>query len=226
MKTATRDEPGLRERKKLKTRELIAETARRLFEQRGFEGVSVAEIARAADVSEKTVFNYFPTKEDLFYHRMETFEEELLEAVRRRKPDESVLDAFRRFLLDPRGVFGKLEVEGSDEVRRRLRAITQVITASPALRAREQQVFERYTESLASLIAEETGGRPEDVEPRAVAGALIGVHRALIDFVRRRTLAGEDEPVRLARDLRAQARRAFAVLERGLGQYATRAHGS
>ena len=74
---------GLRERKKQQTRELIAGTARELFAERGFDAVTVAEIARAADVAEATVFNYFPTKEDLFYSRLEAFEEELLEAVRR-----------------------------------------------------------------------------------------------------------------------------------------------
>ena len=66
-------QPGLRERKKQQTREAIAETARRLFSERGFERVNVAEIARAADVAEKTVFNYFPRKEDLVYWRLESF---------------------------------------------------------------------------------------------------------------------------------------------------------
>ena len=61
---------GLRERKKQQTRELIAETARRLFTERGFERVTVAEIARAAEVSEQTVFNYFPTKEELVFWRL------------------------------------------------------------------------------------------------------------------------------------------------------------
>src|SRR5213592_1512790 len=95
-----RTEPGLRERKKQQTREVIAESAGRLFAERGFDAVTVAEVARAADVSEGTVFNYFPTKEDLFYGGMEIFEAELVEAVRQRPAGESVLAAFRRFLVD------------------------------------------------------------------------------------------------------------------------------
>src|SRR5919109_5026315 len=102
--TSQTTEPGLRERKKQQTRELIAEAARRLFVQRGFERVPVAEIAREADVSEKTVFNYFATKEDLVYWRMESFEEELLATIREREPGEPVLAAFRRFVLVPRGL--------------------------------------------------------------------------------------------------------------------------
>jgi AcrR family transcriptional regulator len=80
--TTEAPELGLRERKKQRTRELIAETARRLFGERGFDRVTVAEVARAAEVSEQTVFNYFPTKEDLVYFRLESFEEELLRTVR------------------------------------------------------------------------------------------------------------------------------------------------
>ena len=89
---------GLRESKKLQTRQAIAATGMRLFVTRGFDHVTVGEIAREAGVSEKTVFNYFPTKEDLFYSRLEAFEEGLLGAVRRREPGESVLAAFRGFL--------------------------------------------------------------------------------------------------------------------------------
>src|SRR5215218_8781243 len=142
---------GLRERKKQQTRELIAETARRLFGERGFERVSVAEIARVADVSEKTVFNYFPTKEDLVYWRLESFEEELLETIRGRAAGESVLAAFGRFVRAPRGT------------RERLAALTRTIVASPSLLAREQQIFQGYTASLAALIAEETEGGHDDV---------------------------------------------------------------
>jgi AcrR family transcriptional regulator len=69
---------GLRERKKEQTRRLIAETARQLFSERGFEHVTIAEIAEAAEVAVQTVFNYFPTKEDLVYWRLASFEGELL----------------------------------------------------------------------------------------------------------------------------------------------------
>ena len=93
---------GLRERKKQQTRELLAETARRLFTERGFERVSVAEIARVADVSEKTVFNYFPTKEDLVYWRSSRSRTSCWHGPRR--GGESVLDAFGRFVRQPRGM--------------------------------------------------------------------------------------------------------------------------
>src|SRR5919201_721118 len=99
--------PGLRERKKQQTRQLIAETARRLFTERGFERVTVAEIARAADVSDQTVFNYFPTKEELVYWRLGSFEEELLSTIREREPEESIVAAFGRFLLAQRGLLGQ-----------------------------------------------------------------------------------------------------------------------
>ena len=74
--------PGLRERKKQQTRQLIADKARRLFAECGFEQVTVAQVAEAADVAEATVFNYFPTKEDLFYSGLEAFEDALLDAIR------------------------------------------------------------------------------------------------------------------------------------------------
>ncbi len=210
--------PGLRERKKERTRQLIAETARRLFSERGFEQVSVAEIARVADVSEKTVFNYFPTKEDLFYSRLESFEEELLAAVRGRGAGESIIEAFFGFLLEQRGVLASSSRDGDAEATRMLRTITRVITESPALLARERQVFARYTDSLAALIAEETGAGQDDVEPWVGAGALLGVHRALIDHVRRRTIAGAGA-AEVAGELRAEAESARELLERGLGDY-------
>src|SRR5437016_5548067 len=100
---------GLRERKKQQTRQLIAETAWRLFADRGFEQVTVAEVARQAQVAVATVFNYFPAKEDLFYYRLEAFEDRLIDAVSTRAEGESVLAAFRRCLLDSGGLLAQVE---------------------------------------------------------------------------------------------------------------------
>jgi AcrR family transcriptional regulator len=207
-------EVGLRERKKLQTRQLLADTARRLFSERSFEEVSIAEIARAADVSQATVFNYFPTKEDLVYSRLETFESELLDAIRERPSGETILEAFGRFILQPRGLFA-----ADDELSEQLIAVSRMIAASPALLAREQQIFTRYTDALAELIAAETRAGAGDVRPAVTAGALIGVHRALIDYVRRRLADDPVDRLRLARDVRRRGEAALALLENGLGDY-------
>jgi AcrR family transcriptional regulator len=208
-------EPGLRERKKQQTRQLIFESARRLFAERGFDAVTVAEIARAADVSEVTVFNYFPNKEDLFYGGMQFFEEQLLEAVRTRPRGESAIKALRRRLLD--SADGLRSRERIDAI---LKAAATV-SASPSLVAREREIVERYTQQLADLLAEETGAAADDVEPLASAAALIGAHRAVVDHVRGRVIAGRRGDA-LVEDARSATRRAFARLDRGLSAYAVR----
>src|SRR3954451_15218092 len=110
MSTTSR-QPGLRERKKQQTRQLIADAARRLFAERGFEAVRVSEVAAAADLSEATVFNYFPSKEDLFYSGLEAFETALLAAIRERPPGSSALAAFGRFVTEPRGMLASEDPE-------------------------------------------------------------------------------------------------------------------
>ena len=206
---------GLRERKKEQTRRHIADTARRLFGERGFDHVTIAEVARAADVAVQTVFNYFPTKEDLVYWRLSSFEDELLTAVRERPPGRSAIEAFEDFLLAQQGLLGKHDPAAREE----LTAFTRMIVDSPALQARELQILTGYTAALAALLAEETGARPGDIRPRVAAHAMIGVHRALIDYSRGRIVQGDLGP-RLTRDIRAQARQAFALLEGELGEYA------
>jgi AcrR family transcriptional regulator len=206
---------GLRERKKQRTRLLIADTARRLFIERGFDAVTVADVAREADVSVGTVFNYFPTKEDLFYSGMEAFEARLVQAVRDRAPGESVLGAVRRVVLE--GVPRLAEEDVADLIA----TAARIVRASKALQSREREIVARYTAELAALLATETG-RPEgDVEPQAVAAALMGAQRALVAFVHSSVLAGR-RGAALADDVRAQARRAFGRLERGLGDYAVK----
>jgi AcrR family transcriptional regulator len=212
-------ELGLRERKKQRTRQLIADTARRLFAERGFDRVTVAEIAREAEVAPATVFNYFPTKEDLFYSRLEAFEEELLTAIRERPSGQGVLAAFAGFLFGQGGVLAMDEPD--EDVTAQIRTVTRVITGSPALLARERQVFDHYARALAALIAEDTGAEPGDVVCRAVANTLLGLHRALIDYVREQALAGAPAS-RIHHGVRREAERAIAQIERGLGDFGIR----
>ena len=209
--------PGLRERKKEQTRRLIAETARRLFADRGFEQVTVADVARAADVSQQTVFNYFPTKEDLVFWRLGAFEDDLLATVRDRSPGESALAAFRRFLLSRQGLLRS----SAPEAREQLAALLRTIEESPALLAREQQIFARYTDALAALLAEESSPDAGELEPWVAANAMTGIHRALVRHARRRVLDGARPPA-LAEEIRVNGEQAFALLERGLGSYAVR----
>ena len=151
-------ELGLRERKKQQTRQLIFEAASRLFADRGFDAVTVAEVARAADVSEVTVFNYFPAKEDLVFAGLQFFEEKLIEAVRRRGPGESAVTAFGRLLVEGRGRLA------TDEAATAITKGATLIGGSPALQVREREVVARYTQALARLLAEET------VRVRVLAG--------------------------------------------------------
>jgi AcrR family transcriptional regulator len=209
---------GLRELKKARTRELIQDVALRLFSQRGFDHVPVAEIARTAEVAEKTVFNYFPTKEDLVFDPMEAFERDLLEAVRTRPPGEPILAAFRRFVLQPRQLLADRDPPSDRASSEELRARLRIIVSSPALLERERQVYERYTDALARLIRKETGSRARDPEPWIVANALVGVHRALVQLVQMRALAGTTNR-RIAAEIKARGSSAFAVLERGLEGY-------
>ncbi len=210
--------PGLRERKKQRTRQLISETARRLFVERGFDAVPVAEIARAAEVSEATVFNYFPTKEDLVFQGMEAFETELLRAVRERPPGQSIIAAFGGFVVEPRG-FLATDDEASSEY---LTGVSRMMASSQALLVREREIFARYSVSLAALIADDMATAPDDVQPWTVANALMGVHRALIDLVRLRLGEGWTDRAQLALEVRTQGQRAVKILEQGLADYGVR----
>jgi AcrR family transcriptional regulator len=176
---------------------------------------TVAEVARAADVSEGTVYNYFPTKEDLFYGGMEVFEAELVDAVRERPVGEPVLDAFRRFVLDS---LGRLANEEMPDV---VATAARLVAASRALQAREREIVAHSTDALATLIAQEIKAPADDVEASAAAAALMGVQRALVAYVRAQVLDGRHGP-ELAAGTRAQAERAFARLETGLAGYSPR----
>jgi AcrR family transcriptional regulator len=211
---------GLRELKKEQTRQLIADTAWRLFTDRGFDRVTVAEVAREAQVAEATVFNYFASKEDLFYGRLGAFAARLTDAVSARPAGEPVLAAFRRALMEDGGLLERVEA-GDAEALARLRTVNRVIAASPALRAREQQILSQAADSIAVALVAETGATEDDPRPQVAANALMGLQRALLDYARRRILA-DDDLAGLAADVRRLRTSAFALLEQGLARYAAK----
>jgi AcrR family transcriptional regulator len=195
---------GLRESKKQQTREVIAGEAMRLFATRGFDQVTVAEVAEAARVSEKTVFNYFPTKEDLFFDEVPAREEALVETVRGCRTGEQLLEALHRAQLEHSS---RLTSPG-------FVVFARIIEESPALQAKELEVMAHFAEVLAEAIRTELGASERDA--RLAAGLLISVHWQLFRAARKQALAGRHGPGALRR-LRADLDRAYQLLEHGLG---------
>ncbi|MGW6730467.1 TetR/AcrR family transcriptional regulator [Nocardia sp. NPDC055029] len=205
---------GLRARKKQQTREQISHKATELFLERGFDKVTIADVAAAADVAKMTVTNYFPRKEDLALDLGEVFAEQLAAVVRGREPGASALVALRGAYLA--AVAAQDPVIGFSGA-----PFAKMITDSPALTARLREFHEDREAALARALAEATGAAPDDITPRVAAAQLAGVHRVLFDEILRRTLDGEsgDE---IATALGEYTRIAFDALEPGLGDYAVR----
>jgi AcrR family transcriptional regulator len=206
---------GLRERKKRQTRETIAEAAMALFVEHGFDAVTVADVARAADVSEKTVFNYFPAKEDLVALRGEERRAALIEAIRERPPGASIVDPFRAATL---AFLDSVEHGRVDAIV----AMPRLVMGSRALRDRLLLGWEEEAAELAPVIAEETGAADGDLVPAVMARTLAWTHRIVFRAAFQRLLAGEDQRV-VAADLRDQAHRAYEALELGLAGYGAKA---
>jgi AcrR family transcriptional regulator len=202
---------GLRARKKRATREAIAATARWLFAERGFDAVTVAEVAAAADVSEQTVFNYFPRKEDLAFAGREEGIAMFVTAIAERPPGSSVLDVFRamtRTVLD-------VLVTGGDED---LLAAARIIRGSRALQERLTVRWESGAAAITAAIAETSGADDDDLVPAMVARTLWFTHRSIFLAALNGLLAEEDRE-QLAARLRVAADRAYDQLAGGLGDY-------
>jgi AcrR family transcriptional regulator len=200
-------EGGLRERKKQKTREEISAAAMTLFAERGFDAVTVAEIARAADVSEKTVFNYFPAKEDLVAHRGAELTKALIDAVRDQPPGVSVITPFRQMteaLLDA------VEHEPVEAIT----AVPRLVMGSSTLRQRLVLGWEEEAAALTPVIAERLDLEPDDFLAAMMARVLSWTHRLIFRAAFTRLLAGEDQ-LEVVAALRVDAARAYDKLEGG-----------
>jgi len=202
------NEPGLRERKKRQTREAISGRATMLILERGFDAVTVAEIARAAEVSEKTVFNYFPRKEDLFLDRLAEFTEQVAAAVRARNEGQSVAGAVQDLIADL--VREHHPISGYAEPA--YASFWRVVIGSPALQARVREYVQELEDALAALCVE--SGEADDLRARFAAASIVGAYRTVYLDSARRILAGERATV--PDELIARYARAFAAVERGL----------
>jgi AcrR family transcriptional regulator len=203
---------GLRESKKLQTRQEIANAAMRLFVQRGFDHVKVSEVAEAVGVSEKTVFNYFPTKEDLFFDEVPARAAALADAIRTRGPGESIVSALRRLQSN----------ECSRLCSQGFAVFARIIEESPALQAKELEVMAYFTDVLAGAIREALA--VPELDAKIAANLFVGVHWELFRNARAQALAGRHGPGAVRR-LRSDLERAYRLLEHGLGVL-ERAHAS
>jgi AcrR family transcriptional regulator len=207
--------PGLRERRRQQTRARIVDAAAELFAERGFDAVSVVEIAQRAGVVEKTVFNHFPVKEGLVFEADPPMRAAVLDAVRRRPAGESVAAAAGSFIV------AAMSGLGSEAAASGVAEMAAVIRGSRTLQVREREILGELTDALAALIAEETRAWPGQVEPWLAAHAVLGLYASLLDLARDRVLAGVTGP-ELSGELRRQGRRGLALLQFGLAGYAKR----
>lgn len=207
---------GLRERKKQQTRRRIHEVATALFVERGFEHVTIAEVAEAAEVSVNTIYNYFQSKEDLVLPPDQASPQRLADIVRRRRHGESaaraVLDHLRDEVRrrDPRlGL-----TEGYDRV-------FQMMRAAPTLTARLEELGRQMTDALAAVLAEETGAGPDDPRPRVAAAQIGSLHALVFTEIGELITAGRS-PDAIAGTLTGLLDAAEDLLGRPLLTYATR----
>jgi AcrR family transcriptional regulator len=157
-----------RSRKRLATRQGISNIATRLFLERGFDKVTVDEIATAADVGRMTVFNHFPRKEDMFFDRDEEGREMLREALRQRDPRVAPIEALR--LLAHRLVAGRSPVVAFSA---RSRSFIAAIEASETLKARARAIRDELADVMAVALSECVGRKSSDPDARLAAGLLL-----------------------------------------------------
>jgi len=209
---------GLRERKKRETRQHISDVATGLFFERGFDEVRVADVAAAAGVSEKTVYNYFETKEALLLDREPHMEEVIRTALGPGSTTASPLDAFLHALLEELGgFFAHWGVEENDAFRGILR-FEELVEATPSLRAAQRDMMDRLTQVAAVAMAERAGVDPDDPEPQIAAQAMVGLWGVMFRSLRKQAVDAvgpHQAQEAVVRDLKRAAR----LLETGLWSF-------
>jgi AcrR family transcriptional regulator len=205
---------GLRELKKERTRQVIADTARRLFRERGFDDVTVDEIAQAAEVSKKTIFNYFPTKEDLVFNRADDREAALIAAVDEGMRNGALLESLRQLCLNQTRLLERLRRESGDGSG----GFFDLIHGHPGLLRKMHEIDVRLVHRLTGALAEHTGSSPDDPLTISIAWTFISVQRTLYRSLRKRA-ATDATDAAINRAHHGDVNRVFDQLRDGLAGY-------
>jgi AcrR family transcriptional regulator len=166
---ASAPSPGLRERKKQKTRDAIIKVALELFAERGYEQTTIAEIAEAAEVSPRTIFAYFPSKEDILFCDVPEIQERFARALEHRAEGVTALDALRDIIAE------SLDLGPNELLRKRIVAHDETLRRSERAR---QAPFEQL---MVEAIAKDLGAGPDDIRPQMVSAALVAAFSAIRD---------------------------------------------
>jgi AcrR family transcriptional regulator len=199
---------GLRELKKARTRRLIADTAARLFAERGYERVAVSDVAREAEVAEQTVYNYFPTKEQLVTDREQQIQDRLCDLIRSRPPGVTPAAAIRDFVLD--GAVDGIRSIPPEIWRGELGYLAAI---SPTIHRLVLELIDRQAAALADVISDTSAVTPEVA--RLQGNALAGVFQIIISDAGRRTREGQSQ-AEIADELRPIVENVLDELDRWL----------
>jgi AcrR family transcriptional regulator len=208
---------GLRARKKRLMRQQLSDTATRMFVERGFEAVRVAEVAEACGVSEKTVFNYFPTKESLVLDRLEATMASLRTGLA--APAIPPVQAALR-ILDGELSAMTAWLTGQDDpagAARAIRRFGDLIRATPSLRAYQSDMMDQFVSVAAEILAARAGMLADDPEPQIAARALLGLWHVQAESLRKHL---DGAPERVHEMVTADVRRAAWLIENGVGSLA------
>jgi AcrR family transcriptional regulator len=205
---------GLRERKRRLTRQLISDAATTMFATRGFDNVKVSEVADRVGVSEKTIYNYFPTKESLVLDTADEAVERMARALRERGPDESLTAAVVRAIKEDTERFA----QAPEDLIEFIPLFLGMIDSTPALRAAWLELHDRLANVARDELAAQAGIDPRDPEPMAAGRALAGLAEVSLESWARRIregLRGEE----LRRVVDDDLQRAARLLETGLWSF-------
>jgi AcrR family transcriptional regulator len=209
---------GLRERKKRLMRQQLSDTATQMFMERGFDAVRVAEVAEACGVSEKTVFNYFPTKESLILDRLEATMASLRTGLA--EPGVSPVEAALRILDDELGAMTSWLARQGDLVQASatIRRFGTLIQATPSLRAHQSDMMDQFVAVAAGILAERAAMSADDPEPQITATALLGLWR--VQFLSlSKYLDGTRSPRQVHQAVTADVHRAARLIGTGLNSF-------